>query len=57
MTLEEETPLVGVGVPMHFSHTSLLDGHMSCGCRLGDGEVGRISDPNGSTRELERFLL
>ena len=57
MAFEEETPLVCIGVPMHFSHTSFLDGDMSGGCRLGDGEIGRIGDPNGSTGEFERFLL
>ena len=57
LAAEEEGPLVGVGVPVHFAQAVRVDRDVGGGGRLGDREIGRVGDAHFATGELERLLL
>ena len=57
LAAEEEGPLVGVGVPVHFAQAVWVDRDMGRGRRLGNWEVGRVSDAHFAAREFKGFLL
>ena len=54
---DEIRPLVGVGVPVHFTDGTGLDVEVCGGYGLGDGKVGRIRDADLASCGVERFLV
>ena len=55
--LDEEGPLVSVGMPVHFPNRSWLDGDVGGGHGLGDREVFGVSDADLSPACLLGFLV
>jgi len=54
---EEEGPLIGIRVPVHFAQCTWLNGDMCGRNGLGNGEVFGIGDSDSTTARLEWLLI
>lgn len=56
-SFDEEGPFVGVGMPVHFTHSPRANVEVSGGDGFGDGKVGRICDADEPPGGVHRLLV